>query len=348
MNQGDPPLAIQGTCTGTGTVSYGLVSGPSHGSLVGNSSGSATYTPNVLFAGTDQFTYRATDSDGHSTDATVAITVVGTPGTDLPPSCPNPVQAYVPENGTVTIKGACSDPEGGPISYGINSTPVGGFAQIILPDTVVYGPPPVGVSSTSFNYSATDSGSNTFVGQVLISVLPSGTDTVATAPEATSTTPLVAGVQSNPDTPVVIGARQVSSPPPANYFFLGTEFDIDAPTQTAANPLRLMFTVDASAIPLSGEVIAFRDGTPIDQPCDGPGVAEPDPCIESSGPVGTDGDHQIVILSSHASVWHLGYAASRTPTTKDDCKNGGWRDVRDDGGDPFKNQGDCVSWVARR
>jgi hypothetical protein len=29
------------------------------------------------------------------------------------------------------------------------------------------------------------------------------------------------------------------------------------------------------------------------------------------------------------------------PTSKDQCKNGGWRDFAD-----FKNQGDCVSWVA--
>lgn len=35
-----------------------------------------------------------------------------------------------------------------------------------------------------------------------------------------------------------------------------------------------------------------------------------------------------------------------TPTTKDDCKNDGWRNFRDDQGNPFKNQGDCVSYVA--
>lgn len=34
------------------------------------------------------------------------------------------------------------------------------------------------------------------------------------------------------------------------------------------------------------------------------------------------------------------------PTTKDQCKNGGWTHYADASGRPFKNQGDCVSYVA--
>jgi len=32
--------------------------------------------------------------------------------------------------------------------------------------------------------------------------------------------------------------------------------------------------------------------------------------------------------------------------TKDSCKNGGWQDLEDANGQPFKNQGDCVSYFA--
>ena len=35
-----------------------------------------------------------------------------------------------------------------------------------------------------------------------------------------------------------------------------------------------------------------------------------------------------------------------TPTSKDQCKNGGWTNYVDASGRPFKNQGDCVSYVA--
>ena len=34
------------------------------------------------------------------------------------------------------------------------------------------------------------------------------------------------------------------------------------------------------------------------------------------------------------------------PQTKDDCKNGGWQSMQDANGNSFKNQGDCVSYVA--
>jgi hypothetical protein len=34
------------------------------------------------------------------------------------------------------------------------------------------------------------------------------------------------------------------------------------------------------------------------------------------------------------------------PTNKDQCKNGGWANYSDAGGTAFKNQGDCVSYVA--
>jgi hypothetical protein len=35
-----------------------------------------------------------------------------------------------------------------------------------------------------------------------------------------------------------------------------------------------------------------------------------------------------------------------TPTSKDQCKKGGWMNYADANGTPFKNQGDCVSYVA--
>ena len=33
------------------------------------------------------------------------------------------------------------------------------------------------------------------------------------------------------------------------------------------------------------------------------------------------------------------------PATKDDCKDGGWMDLVNADGEPFKNQGDCVSYT---
>ena len=50
--------------------------------------------------------------------------------------------------------------------------------------------------------------------------------------------------------------------------------------------------------------------------------------------VASDG-YSLVALHSYLQV----------PRTKDDCKNGGWRSLTDDQDRPFKNQGDCVSFV---
>jgi hypothetical protein len=40
-----------------------------------------------------------------------------------------------------------------------------------------------------------------------------------------------------------------------------------------------------------------------------------------------------------------GTLTTPVPTDKDQCKNGGWRNLADDQGQPFKNQGQCVSFV---
>jgi VCBS repeat-containing protein len=52
-----------------------LVTGPSHGSLTLNANGSFCYTPAADFAGTDSFTYRASDGTLTSNPATVTISV---------------------------------------------------------------------------------------------------------------------------------------------------------------------------------------------------------------------------------------------------------------------------------
>jgi hypothetical protein len=36
------------------------------------------------------------------------------------------------------------------------------------------------------------------------------------------------------------------------------------------------------------------------------------------------------------------------PQTTADCKNGGWQNLGDGDRNPFKNQGDCVSYVATK
>jgi len=77
------------------TLSAVLVSGPSHGNLSLASNGSFTYNPLPTFAGTDSFTYRATDGSLFSNVATVNLTV------NLMPNCSLEITSFSPNSGPV-------------------------------------------------------------------------------------------------------------------------------------------------------------------------------------------------------------------------------------------------------
>jgi hypothetical protein len=88
----------------------------------------------------------------------------------------------------------------------------------------------------------------------------------------------------------------------------GRQITITAPPSTAADPLRLVFTIDGAVIPdetVPELITVFRDGTKVD-PCAGdPGTASPDPCIAQTRSL-VGGKAEITVLSSHASVWNFG------------------------------------------
>src|SRR3954467_13957193 len=75
MQPGDTSVVFTPQCTGTGNLTYSVVSWPAHGSLIGAPDGNATYTPSVGFSGSDQIIYRATDIAGDFAERTITIVV---------------------------------------------------------------------------------------------------------------------------------------------------------------------------------------------------------------------------------------------------------------------------------
>ncbi|HEU5398150.1 MAG TPA: Ig-like domain-containing protein [Gammaproteobacteria bacterium] len=71
--------AVNGTlsASGTGTLSYAVVTGPTHGSvtITNASTGAFTYTPASNYSGSDSFTFDASNSGGTSNVATESVTV---------------------------------------------------------------------------------------------------------------------------------------------------------------------------------------------------------------------------------------------------------------------------------
>jgi hypothetical protein len=120
--------------------------------------------------------------------------------------------------------------------------------------------------------------------------------TAASPVETTVTTP-VAGT-------VTILQRQASFPATA-FTFLGQQVNIVAPLATPAFPLRLTFRIEGTLGVNAASVQVFRNGTQV-PPCTGAG-AIPDPCVTSRTTL-SDGDVEIVVLTSAASTWSFGAA----------------------------------------
>lgn len=60
---------------------------------------------------------------------------------------------------------------------------------------------------------------------------------------------------------------------------------------------------------------------------------------------GVPGDPAPATLGRGFLIDGVSVAAFSVATSAESCRDDGWRDVRDAAGRPFRNQGDCVSWV---
>jgi hypothetical protein len=50
-------------------------------------------------------------------------------------------------------------------------------------------------------------------------------------------------------------------------------------------------------------------------------------------------------LSANGNTWIYNFEPFRSPSSKDECKNGGWENVKSSDGSSFKNQGQCIEYV---
>jgi hypothetical protein len=115
--------------------------------------------------------------------------------------------------------------------------------------------------------------------------------------------PATASVETPNAGTVLLRVAEAASEAPAGFELLGIEIEIDAPAATTGDPLVLTFVIDSSLLPGDPNTIVLqRDGVTVADCSGAPGVASPDPCIQSRTVLGS-GDFEIVVLSSHASLW---------------------------------------------
>jgi len=139
-----------------------------------------------------------------------------------------------------------------------------------------------------------------------MATLPAG-GTLSTDREGDGATP-ASPVETSVTTPVagsVVIAEAPAGFSPTAFNFLGQQVVISAPTATATSPLRIAFRIDPTVVLSPAPIQVFRNGLQVPD-CTGLGAA-PDPCVSSRTRL-SDGDFQLVVLTSAASTWTFGTA----------------------------------------
>ena len=146
--------------------------GPANGTLVLNTDGTFTYTPNLLFAGFDSFTYEITDGNGATAQATVSLAVAD----NSVPIAVGDTYATVTGGELVvsTREGLLLndyDPEGVLLTATLVTPTSNGTLTLELDGSFSYVPETGFIGTDLFAYAVSD-GVNQSVAYVEISVLP--------------------------------------------------------------------------------------------------------------------------------------------------------------------------------
>jgi hypothetical protein len=197
---------LQLSCAaGSGTqLTYTIVSAPAHGTLgAPGSDGSISYTAAAGFSGSDSFTYKATDSVGSSTVATVSVSVA------QPPTCAalNPTAQ---QGQTTSITLSCTDPKGGALSYALVTQPSHGtLAGASGAAALRYTPAAGYAGSDQFTYRASAADGVSATATVSVSVAAKAPSVSLQPPKATATKVTASVTCSNAPTPCVVKLRLI-------------------------------------------------------------------------------------------------------------------------------------------
>jgi hypothetical protein len=154
---------------------------PSNGSIVLNSDGSFTYTPNPDFTGEDTFTYVANDGTEDSNVATVTITV--TPKSNTPPTSRDDIYSTL-QDVTLTVPASSgvlsndSDAEGDVLTAVLIADVSSGTLTLNPDGSFVYVPNAGFYGNDFFTYSANDGDQNSEVATARIEVVRVSENTV--------------------------------------------------------------------------------------------------------------------------------------------------------------------------
>ncbi|WP_293054250.1 Ig-like domain-containing protein [Paludibacter sp.] len=162
-------------------LTFSKVSDPAHGSVVVNTDGTYTYTPNLDYSGSDSFVVGVTDGNGGSATATVSVTV--TPVTPVPViTLPKTTMEDSPLYDSVSA----TDDAGNIMTYSKGVSPVHGVLIVSSDGNYLYTPDKDFNGKDSFTIIANNGKGGLTSVKIVVTVLPVNDDPVLTATPVTT------------------------------------------------------------------------------------------------------------------------------------------------------------------
>ncbi|MFP7753692.1 Ig-like domain-containing protein [Thermodesulfobacteriota bacterium B35] len=179
-----PPVAADGSASGpedsaiTGQLEvsnssglplqYAVQTGPASGTLsIEDATGRFTYTPLPDFSGSDSFTFTASNSNGESNPASIAITV--TPVNDIPVALDTSIATS--EDTAFTGQLTATDPDGDTLTFTLATSPAGGSVTISPAGAFTYTPAANANGTDTFSFAVSD-GSASATAAVSVTINP--------------------------------------------------------------------------------------------------------------------------------------------------------------------------------
>ena len=178
----DRAITLTATDADGNTLSYTIVSAPTHGTLSGTAPG-LTYTPAANYHGPDSFTFKANDGTADSNVATVTLTVTAV--NDAPVAVNDAATTAEDTAVTVAVLANDSDVENNALSVSITTAPTNGSATVNADQTVSYTPAANFFGTDSFSYTISDGNGGTATATVSVTVTSVNDDPVAKDDAAT-------------------------------------------------------------------------------------------------------------------------------------------------------------------
>jgi len=167
------PISLSGTDPDGDSLTYRVVTNPSHGSLSGTEP-DLIYTPDTNYNGSDSFTFKTNDGISDSASATFSIEIL--PADDPPVALAGSITLLEDTSKQTTLMG--TDPDGDMLTYSIVREPSHGTLSGTIPN-LTYTPKPNFNWLDSFTFKVNDGKTDSEPASVLITVNPANDPPIA-------------------------------------------------------------------------------------------------------------------------------------------------------------------------